>query len=157
MQIIDQISWGEFPLSCLFYVLASGVDQLLVFALGALVLYGWRTRFDVRDNRPMKRWCLFNLSLLLAGAIVSGFWDVGVSGRFYVTADYFSDFSPFVPISRRVLGAHFDQYIGHLKGVTIGQLQMIWGGFAIVAWGIAAAIYFAVGKALSKSPVLMVA
>jgi len=141
MQMIRGFHWYEYPVSWFFYAVSGTLDHVIIFALGCLVLvslsFWWRTSY----KRLVSRWGVFNIILFLAGAAVSGFWDCLVYGRLYVTADYVSDFSPFIPVTQSVIDAHFDDYSGHLIGVSLRQLQLVWSLFAVVTWTFAAIVY----------------
>jgi hypothetical protein len=141
MQMIQGFHWYEYPLSWFYYLICSTVDHALVFALGcfALIFMSFLARPSYR--RLFSRWAIFNVILFVIGAIISGFWDCLVYGHLYVTADYVSDFSPFIPVTQGVIDAHFDAYSGHLIGVTLRQLQFVWLLFAFVTWALASVIY----------------
>jgi len=47
-----------------------------------------------------------------------------------------------VPITQGVIDAHFDDYNGHLIGITLGQLQFFWTMFSLATWILAMGIYF---------------
>jgi hypothetical protein len=135
--------WYLFPLSWVFYLVRSTVEHAVIFAFGCLVLALVALCAGVTYRRLLERWALFNIALVIAGAAMSGFWDCLIYGHLYVMMDYISDFSPFFPpVTQLTIDNHFDGYGGHLIGVTIGQLQLVWSLFALATWGIALAIYF---------------
>ena len=150
MQLTKSLSWYEYPFNCICYFIASTADHLLVFVAGCLVLLFISPCLRVGYGRLFKHWAAFSSILLLVGAEMGGLWDCLIYGHFYVTADYLSDFSPFVPIMQGVIDVHFDDYSGHLIGVTMRQLQFIWLLFALATWTVAAGIYFR----LRRPPIL---
>ena len=137
MQLDPPPHWYEYPFSCLGYLLASTADHLLIFAAGCLILFLVSLCLRIRYFPLFQRWGAFSVVLLLVGTSVSGLWDCLIYGRFYVTASYFSDFSPFVPVTQSVIDRHFDGYSGHLIGVSIRQLQLVWVLFALATWALA--------------------
>jgi hypothetical protein len=142
MQMIRGFHWYEYPINCLYYFLMSAVDHAIIFALGCLVLVLVSLWARVGYLRLLKRWSIFNIILILVGAAMSGFWDCLIYGHLYVTADYVADFSLIFPITQNTIDVHFDDYSGHLIGVSLRQLQCVWLLFALVTWTLAAVIYF---------------
>ena len=130
MQMTKSLSWYEYPVNCINYLFASTADHILIFAVGYLVLLLVSRCLRVSYWWLFTHWIAFNVILLLVSMAMGGFWDCLVYGRFYVTADYVSDFSPFVPVTQSVIDVKFDDYSGHLIGITLRQLQLIWLLFA---------------------------
>lgn len=151
MQMIEKIPWTSTPHSWLLYALGSFVDHVVVALLGAALVAVIALWFRRNLRTPLQRWLLFNAALFFAGMMVSGFWDVFIYGHLYVTANYFSDFSPFVPVTRSTIDAHLDGYSGHLMGVTMARLQLVWGLFALCAWGLAFLFYGLIRRFSSRT------
>jgi hypothetical protein len=64
-----------------------------------------------------------------------------VYDRLYDSEDYVFDFTPFWPITNRVINATWGEDHGHLLGVTLRQLQLIWFLFALSTWSTTAYLY----------------
>jgi hypothetical protein len=115
------ISWGLI-LSFFFFII--GTIGLTLFAattkqLSCLPV--WLVRFGG-----------FLAVLLPIGGLFNAFWCCLVSGNLYYAQDVDSpedDFSPFWPIDSTWL----NEQHGHAM-VSVWQLQLVWLGFAAIAW-----------------------
>ena len=119
------------------YFILMGLLHLGVFVLTALVLA------DLANQRQeqrgtflgrVRRLGLFFGLLLVFGSISNGLWSCLVWGRLYVSTDYMIDFSPFWPITQRVIDAPFGNRRGALLGVSLFELQIVWLLFAVGTW-----------------------
>src|SRR3954471_5735273 len=130
MHLVEKITWSEAPASAAYYAACSCVDHLLFCGLGLLLLL-CLSRVSKRPFQFLvRRWFLFNVALFVSGAFTGVLWDVLVYGRLYLTADYLSDFSPFVPVSAATVFAHFDGYSGELLGIPFSTVTLFWCAFA---------------------------
>jgi hypothetical protein len=84
---------------------------------------------------------LFLGLLLVVGSIANGLWSCLVWGRFYFSTDYVFDFSPFWPITQKVIDAPFGEMRGQLFGVSLFQLQLVWLLFATGTWTVSILLY----------------
>jgi hypothetical protein len=87
------------------------------------------------------RWGLFNIVFLVVACPIGGLWSCLIFGHFYTSTDYISDFSPLIPITQDVLDARFGYEVGHLYGITLRQLQLMWLAFAATTWVLSLSIY----------------
>jgi hypothetical protein len=115
---------------------------LLAYVALAVVLHA-KPRVLARRTRQI---ALFIGLLLLAGSLGNGLWSCLVWDRLYDSTDYVFDFTPFWPITRRVIDAPWGDERGRLLGVSMFQLQLIWFFFAAGTWGSAAVVYRLVRK-----------
>lgn len=134
MSTIHPYSWSEFPTECLIYLSIMGALHLALFAAGCAVfavLTIWRRGTFLRRVR---RFGLFLGLLLVTGSVANGFWSSLVWGRLYYSTDYVFDFSPFWPITQKLIDAPFGDMRGQLLGVSLFQLQLVWMLFALATW-----------------------
>jgi hypothetical protein len=91
---------------------------------------------------------LFVGLLLVVGSVANGLWSCLVWGRLYFSTDYVFDFSPFWPITQKVIDAPFGDMCGQLFGVSLLQLQLVWLLFAVVTWTATILLY----RLISRRP-----
>ena len=60
------------------------------------------------------------------------------------STDYVLDFTPFWPITQKVIDMPFGDQRGQLLGVTLTQLNMVWFLFALGTYGVTVLLYRAV-------------
>ena len=120
---------------CLFH--------MVVFIAGWIFLtflfYGEKQRI----RRYAWRFALFIFLLLVNGSITNGLWGCLIYNRFYHSADYIFDFSPFWPVSGDT--AQIDQY-----GTTLFELDILWSLFAGFTWLVTFLLFFLVRKCLKR-------
>jgi hypothetical protein len=136
MSTLHPHSWSELPAEILWYLVPMSLLHLALFALGCVVLALVATKQRGTFRRRAGRLGLFLGLLLIVGAIFNGVWSCSVWGRLYYSADYVFDFSPFWPITERVLNVTFGEARGRLLGVSLFQLQLVWLVFAVSTWTI---------------------
>jgi hypothetical protein len=129
-------SWSELPAEFLWYLMPMSLLHLALFVAGCVVLALAATKQRGTFRRRAGRLGLFLGLLLIVGAIFNGVWSCSVWGRLYYSADYVFDFSPFWPITERVLNVTFGEARGRLLGVSLFQLQLVWLVFAVSTWTI---------------------
>lgn len=118
-----------------------GVLHLIVFVGVCLVFAALAIRQRGTFLRRVGRFGLFVGLLLIVGSLANGLWSCLVWGRFYFSTDYVFDFSPFWPITQRVIDAPFGDMRGQLFGVSLFQLQLIWLLFAAGTWTVTILLY----------------
>lgn len=143
---IEHISWYDYPAECLWYLFLGGLVHLLFFALGCICLIFVHLYARSGYRALVWRWGQFNLVFLIVASAMAGVWSCLIFGHFYTSTDYISDFSPFIPITQGVIDARFGNQIGHLYGITLQQLQLLWMGFAAITWALALWIYFRIRR-----------
>jgi hypothetical protein len=148
---IKRFSWYDYPVECLWYLFLGGIVHLLFFGLGCICLIFVQLYARVGYWKFVARWGLFNIVFLLVASAIAGFWSCLIFGHFYTSADYVSDFSPLTPITQGVIDARFGNEVGHLYGITLRQLQLLWMAFAAITWALALFIYFRIRR-LGSSP-----
>ncbi len=138
------IPWNNFLQECYFYLMFVSVLQLALFIIGSIILLVVSALS--KKQRPflgqrVGRFAVFNALLLVVGALFNGVWSCTIWGRFYYSTDYVFDFTPFWPITQRVIDAPFGNERGQLLGITLFELQLIWLAFALGTWTIAIFLY----------------
>ena len=113
------------------YFALMGVLHLAMFAVGCLILGALAIRQRGTFLRRVGRLGLFLGLLLIVGSIFNGLWSCLIWGRLYFSTDYVFDFSPFWPITQKVIDAPFGDMRGELFGVSLFQLQLVWLLFAV--------------------------
>jgi hypothetical protein len=123
-----------------------GLLHLAIFIVGCLVFgalaFKQRGSFLIRA----RRFGLFIGLLLIVGSVFNGLWSCLIWGRLYFSTDYVFDFSPFWPITQKVIDAPFGDMRGRLLGVSLLQLQLVWLVFAVGTWGLALFLYRMIRK-----------
>lgn len=142
--VIHPHSWTEFFVECFFYLVPLGVAHVLAFIAGSFVIavFSWRQSHILFQR--IRRLLMFLALLLLVGSLFNGAWSCVVWGRLYYSTDYVFDFTPFWPITQRVIDMPFGDQRGQLFGVTLSQLNLVWFLFALGTWGTTALLYRAV-------------
>lgn len=118
-----------------------GLLHLVVFVVGCIVLLVMLWRKPHVLKRRVSRFALFMLLLLLVGAFFNGLWSCLIWDRLYHSTDYVCDFSPFWPISQRVIDRPWGDERGRLLGVSLLQLQLVWFPFAVGTWAATILLY----------------
>ena len=127
-------SWSDFPVDCMWYFVVMGVLHLAIFVVGVLVIAALAIKQRRDFIKRVGRFGLFMGLLLIVGSVINGVWSCAIWGRLYFSTDYIFDFSPFWPITQKLIDARFGDKQGQLIGVSIFQLQLIWLLFAITTW-----------------------
>ena len=123
--------WHSFGAICMMHLLIVGLVYLAPFIIGAAVL-AVRSRRNFRQaGGRILRLAAFLILLLSTGSLFDGLWSCVIYGQLYTSGDYCCDFIPFFPITH---GDVFGDPKGRLIGVSMLQLQLVWGTFAISAW-----------------------
>jgi hypothetical protein len=158
--VLPPESFSEFWGIWLFYVISFGFVSLIFIypflGLGVLAFTA------LRKEMPKLRKRLFRLGaflLILApvGGLFNAFWCCLVYGNLYAqeigkdgtVLDVDSpedDFTPFFPPSHEWLAG----LPGHLVGVTMPQLQLVWLFFAATAWAISFILYRLIRQQIAK-------
>ena len=126
---------------CAWYWAFMSVVHAAVFALGVGV-FALASRFRRGRFRSwFRRWTFFTICFFITAGLTNGLWSCLVFGRLYWSTDYIFDFSPFWPITQRVLDYRFGDQVGGLLGVSLLQLQALWLAFAVCAWVSGYALY----------------
>jgi hypothetical protein len=141
MNTIQPYPWSEFPMECLMYLLMMGGFHFLVFIVGSGALWVSAVWQRGTFTRRVARLGLFFGLLLVVGSIANGLWSCLVWGRLYYSTDYVFDFSPFWPITQKVIDAPFGDTRGQLLGSSLLQLQLVWLLFAGFTWAVAIFFY----------------
>jgi hypothetical protein len=149
---IQPYSWNQLPAECLMYCFVTGVFHLAVFLVGCTVLKALNLRRRVDFVKRVRRFGLFMGILLAVGSIFNGLWSCLIWGRLYVSTDYVFDFSPFWPITRKVIDAPFGEMRGELRSASLFQLQLVWLLFAIGTWMATILIYWRILRGRSRTP-----
>lgn len=131
-------------MECLFYFVPLSVVHIVAFIVGSFVIaaFSWRQR-SILIGR-IQRFGLFLALLLVVGSLFNGVWSCSVLGRLYYSTDYVLDFTPFWPITQRVIDMPFGDQRGQLFGVTLMQLNMVWLLFALGTYAVTVLLYRAV-------------
>ncbi|HVM62728.1 MAG TPA: hypothetical protein VMV72_17835 [Verrucomicrobiae bacterium] len=120
-----------------------------VFGAACLVLAAFlRKRPDVFTS-VVGRVALFLGILLVVGSLFDGLWDCLIFGRLYyrvASSDFDFDFKPVWPITQGAIDAASGSERGQLFGITLFQLQLVWGLFALGTWGITASLYWLIRR-----------
>jgi hypothetical protein len=138
---LETYTLRDFPLECLYYLIPMSIVHLVVFAIGCIALAFISERLHASYRQLCIRWALFSVVFLITASIANGVWSYLIFGRLYFSTDYVFDFSPFWPITQRVIDARFGDQVGQLYGITLAQLQIIWFVFALLTWFVAGVIY----------------
>jgi hypothetical protein len=133
--------WSSYPAECGIYLVFMGLLHLAIFVVGCLILAAVAIRQRGTFLRRARQLGLFLGLLLVVGSVSNGLWSCLVWGRLYFSTDYVFDFSPFWPITQRVIDAPFGDMRGQLLGVSLSQLQLVWLLFAVPTWAVAIVLY----------------
>ena len=142
--VIQPHSWGEFPVECFFYFVPLSIAHIATFVVGSFTIAAFSWKRPAVLIQRIRRLLLFLSLLLLIGSFFNGVWSCAVWGRFYYSTDYVFDFTPFWPITQRVIDMPFGDQRGQLFGVTLTQLNLIWLLFALGTWGTTVLAYRAI-------------
>lgn len=123
-------------MECLWYLAPMSVVHLAAFIFGCIVLSLLPRKVSGTLLRRIGHLGLFIALFLVVGSIFNGFWSCWVWGRLYDSTDYVFDFMPFWPITQRVIDAPWGDDHGHLRGISLFQLQLIWLSFAVSTWAV---------------------
>lgn len=149
-----QYSWIDFPLECVLYLLINLLIMpwllLAVFVIGCLVLALLARTQPGIFLKWVGRVGLFLGLFLVVGAIFNGLWSCLVFGHLYDSADYVVDFFPCWPITQGVIDATWVNERGHLFGISLFQLQLVWFVFAAGTWGSTILLYRLIRRRLWK-------
>lgn len=151
MNAFHPYPWIEFPAECMGYFTLMGLVHLVCFVIGCLVLAALAIRQRGTFFRRVRRFALFIGLLLVVGSVSNGFWSCSIWGRLYFSTDYVFDFTPFWPITQRVIDAPFGDMRGQLLGVSLFQLQLVWLLFAAGTWTAAILLYRLICKRSSAN------
>jgi hypothetical protein len=141
MSNIEPYSWSEFPTECLWYLMLMGPLHLALFVVCCLASSALAVWQRGTFRRRVGQLGLFLGLLLAVGSVANGFWSCLVWGRLYFSTDYVSDFSPFWPITQKVIDAPFGDMRGQLFEVSLPQLQVVWLLFAVITWTLTILLY----------------
>jgi hypothetical protein len=128
--------WSAFPGECLLYFALMCVLHFAIFSAGCLVLATVAIKQPGTFAGRAGRFGFFMALLLLVGAIFNGLWSCMIWGELYFSTDYTFDFSPFWPITQKLIDGPFGGMRGQLLGVSLFQLQLLWLLFAVGTWGV---------------------
>jgi len=131
-----------------------GVLHLVIFVIGCAVLGAIAIRQRGSFLRRAGHFGLFMGVLLAVGSIFNGVWSCLIWGRLYFSTDYVFDFSPFWPITRKVVDASFGDMRGELLSASLFQLQLVWLFFAAGTWAVTILVYRRVCKRPPASQLL---
>jgi hypothetical protein len=123
------------------YCLVMGVLHLAIFVIGCAVLGALAIRQRRTFLRRVGHFGLFMGILLAVGSIFNGVWSCLIWGRLYFSTDYVFDFSPFWPITQKVIDAPFGDMRGELLSASLLQLQLGWLLFATGTWAVTILVY----------------
>jgi hypothetical protein len=112
-----------------------GLLHLAIFFAGGLALAAIGIRQRGTFLRRTGRLGLFLGLLLIIGSILNGVWSCVIWGRFYSSTDYVFDFTPFWPITQKMIDSPFGDLRGQLFGVSLFELQLVWFLFVAGTWG----------------------
>jgi len=133
--------WSEFPLECGLYLMLAGLLHLAVFVVGSVPLAVLGIMQRGTFLRRVGRLGLFLGLLLMVGSVFNGVWSCEIWGRLYFSTDYVFDFTPFWPITQKVIDAPFGKMRGELLGISLFQLQLVWFLFAAGTWAVSSFLY----------------
>ena len=126
--------WSDYPLECVLYLMLAGLLHLALFLAGCPILAVLGVLQPGTFLRRVGRLGLFLGLLLVVGSLFNGVWSCAIWGRLYFSTDYVFDFTPFWPITQKVIDAPFGDMRGQLLGVSLFQLQLVWFLFAAGTW-----------------------
>jgi hypothetical protein len=137
--------WSNFIFECYIYVLFMGVVHVAFFFFIGCPALSLISAFSKRQRQALAsrigRFAIFNLLLLLVGAVFSGVWSCTIWGRFYDSTDYTFDFIPFWPITQSTVDRPWGDERGRLFGISLFELQLIWLAFALGTWATTIYLY----------------
>jgi hypothetical protein len=132
-----------------------GMLHLAVFVVGCVILAALAMKQRGTFLRRVGRFGLFLGSLLIVGSVFNGLWSCLIFGRLYFSTDYVFDFSPFWPITQKVIDAPFGDLRGQLFGVSLFQLQLVWLLFAAGTWTVTIILYRFIRRRLLVNKALL--
>jgi hypothetical protein len=141
LQHFETYGLRSYLVECAWYWGPVSVVHVAFFTIGVLFVaaLGFWSRGHFR--RRLRCWAVFNVCFFITAGLVNGLWSCLVFGRLYWSTDYVFDFTPFWPVTQRVLDARFGDQVGGLVGISLFQLQVLWFLFAISAWVVAFIFY----------------
>jgi hypothetical protein len=116
MKTVQPHSWSAFPGECLLYLGLMGPVHLAILIAGCVMLAAMALKQRGSFFRRARRFGLFVTLLLVVGSIFNGLWSCLVWGRLYFSTDYVVDFSPFWPITQKVIDAFRGVQQRHFRG-----------------------------------------
>lgn len=128
-------------MECGLYFVLVGLFHLAIFLVGGLAFAPIAIRQRDVFLRRVGRLGLFLGLALIVGSVANGVWSCAIWGRLYVSTDYVFDFTPFWPITQKVIDAPFANLRGQLLGVSLLQLQLVWFLFAACTWTVCIFLY----------------
>jgi hypothetical protein len=134
------------------YLTIMSVLHLAVFVVGSLLFMALAIRQRGAFLRRVRRLGLFVGLLLVIGSLANGVWSCLVWGRLYFSTDYVFDFSPFWPVTQKLIDAPFGDMRGQLLGVSLFQLQLVWFLFAAATWAVTILLYRLICKRPPANP-----
>jgi hypothetical protein len=134
----QSLPWSQFPTECLFYLVPMSVFHLVVFIVGCAGLVAFARKPTGTLMRRIRRFGLFMILLLFAGAFFNGLWSCLIYGRFYDSSDYVFGFIPFCPLYRQWVEIPNGQ--GHLMSVPL-SLHIFWFLFTVGTWSVTVILY----------------
>jgi hypothetical protein len=146
--------WLDNDIACglVFYFLQISVFSAPVLLGAILEATVLQPRGFWSTVRRISRILLFFACFMVVGQCVNILWGRFIAEHLYSSGDYCcADFIPFLPINATVIN-DFGPGSGHLYGVTLWQLQLIWLGFAIVTWAATILLYRSLSRRLFGGP-----
>jgi len=130
----------------LCYLLLAGIIYAFLFLLGIVLSAAWTLILPTRAWRPfvrrIARLALFLACLFLAGGLFGMLWTWTIFDRLYYRPDYACfDFLPFWPITQSLIDTPFGDERGHLNGVSLFELNLVWFAFDAATWATAIGLY----------------
>lgn len=140
----------EFSLYFMAYFLCVGVFHAGVIGVMSVLIIAWMALFRRHYMPFIKQVIFFTYLLLLSGSCASAVWSLYVFGHLYWHADYLFDFLPFLPFTEGDIDPLWGGYL--IGDTTLGQLQVVWGGFTLLTWLFTLLGYFVIKKLWISSP-----
>jgi hypothetical protein len=114
------------------------VLHLAVFIVGCFGLVAFARKPAGTLMRRIRRFGLFMILLLSAGALFNGFWSCLIYGRLYHSSDYLFGFIPFWPLWQQWVEIPDGQ--GQLMSVPL-TLHIFWFLFTAGTWSFTVIVY----------------
>src|SRR5947208_14690753 len=135
------IPWSELPTECFWYLFLMASVHIVVCAVDSAISAFMPSKHPGGKLRRIARLGFFNLLLLIVATMFNGLWSCLIWGRLYDSTDYTFDFVPFWPITQAVIDSPWGNDHGHLLGVSLFQLQLVWFLFAAGTWAVTIFLY----------------
>ena len=130
----------RFISECGWYFVPMSILHFAAFVIGCIVLIFFCEKPGT--YLPRVGWFgTFLALLLIVGSLFNGLWSCFVWGRLYYSADYVFDFSLFFPINQNYIDITFGNERGKLLGVSMLQLQCVWGLYSAGVWSLTVMLY----------------